>query len=821
MRIQGLRPGETLAPLETITLTEVGEGGTVEIEDGERQVYARMPAQPEMQIMLAGALGNHAITHHDDDGQPFERIIVCVEAETQINDTSGQFHDLLNMLYYTMAETDSRELRHIRHDGRIYRFFIRWLRDHVHVLKGMKYFSTHLKDGIDLYRHSQREDGMIWDNVDVRDPASNAANHWSRRFDYDDFIRVTDNGTVEFKRIPVENDVEYLFVEGLYFTWKASGDDGWMADSLDAAIRALDYSTSSPYRWSIKFGLLKRGFTIDTWDFQGEADSVNGDPMTVDKDKTRFGVMFGDNTGYIMACGYLAEMLQRAGRVDEAKKFRKRAAEMRERLETVSWNGRFFVHHVPEDDMIQRNLGVDETEQVSLSNAYSLNRGLDRDHAAAIIRTYMSIRDHLPEGSPGEWYTIYPPFPRGFEQHSPMWQYMNGGVTPIVAGELAHGAFMHGFEDYGVDVLRRILELGQRHGGRFYSVYTGAIPESPTRSFITLDIAEWANIDLAGQETDTGVVGWTGETQTALLDIPHGWRNIAGIPYQMPDRINYPGHGALGIGYGDELFREVELPINGKAESIYLLHTAYNTGDGVGGRVIINYTDGSTACHYIVEGRSVLPWTTWQYPQAPDGHSVVGWRGWDDTLLNVTLLNYGFNNPFPDLEIADITLEAAESGGLWGVLGVTISDYPVYFPPGPISYGVPNGWSAAAVVYALIEGLAGAVDADTAYRRVTLSPRWTAADLSRVSVVSHYPESGGYVAYRFRHDIAGKAIYLDITGSGRTCDCHVLLPGGVTVKAVYCNGDAIPFEAVTVGGSHYADFGLSLPGPHLVGIRYG
>ena len=52
---------------------------------------------------------------------------------------------------------------------------------------------------------------------------------------------------------------------------------------------------------------------------------------------------------------------------------------------------------------------------------------------------------------------MYPHYPKGFAMGKG--EYMNMGVTPIVAGELAHGAFEHGFEDYGVDILRRVAAL--------------------------------------------------------------------------------------------------------------------------------------------------------------------------------------------------------------------------------------------------------------------------------------------------------------------------------------------------------------------------
>ncbi len=41
--------------------------------------------------------------------------------------------------------------------------------------------------------------------------------------------------------------------------------------------------------------------------------------------------------------------------------------------------------------------------------------------------------------------------------------FVNGGVNTIVAGELAKAAFQHGFEEYGVDILRRLRLLVQKH----------------------------------------------------------------------------------------------------------------------------------------------------------------------------------------------------------------------------------------------------------------------------------------------------------------------------------------------------------------------
>jgi hypothetical protein len=220
---------------------------------------------------------------------------------------------------------------------------------------------------------------MIWDNIY---PRTKEKNWWDRRFSYDGFITQIEDGQYEFKRIPVENDVEYLFIEGLYYTWKATGDDDWMESHLDKAIKAIKYSTTDPYRWSEKFKLLKRGFTIDTWDFQSNEDTAmneGNDIMVVELGKTKFGIMFGDNTGMAVACRYLAEMLERTNRKSESERYRQLGKDLMTKLNEISWNGEFYTHHIPEDPDIIRDFGVDQSRQVSLSNSYSLNRDITHE----------------------------------------------------------------------------------------------------------------------------------------------------------------------------------------------------------------------------------------------------------------------------------------------------------------------------------------------------------------------------------------------------------------------------------------------------------
>ena len=120
----------------------------------------------------------------------------------------------------------------------------------------------------------------------------------------------------------------------------------------------------------VQMCIRDRPYTIDTWPTINSTDaSPEASNVMVNKDKTPFGIMFGDNTGTAQACRYLAEMLESAGRKEEAEKYRKKSQELLERLDHLSWNGRFYTHYIGEDITRKYNFGTDTRKQVSMSNA--------------------------------------------------------------------------------------------------------------------------------------------------------------------------------------------------------------------------------------------------------------------------------------------------------------------------------------------------------------------------------------------------------------------------------------------------------------------
>jgi hypothetical protein len=249
--------------------------------------------------------------------------------------------------------------------------------------------------------------------------------------------------------------------------------------------------------------------------------------------------------------------------------------------------------------------GVDEREQLSLSNPMDINRGLATHRMAVSI-----LEEYRRRGASGasfaEWYSIDPPFPDGIfgEEKIVAGAYCNGGIMPLVGGELARAALEHGYEAYGVEQLRKYAAL-------------------------------------------------TASDETYL------W--------------------------------------------------------------------------YFPDGR----------------HSTV-----------------------------------------------ETSTSPEATPT--------DGWGSSAMLYALAEGLAGVVDGDVMFRRVHLSPRWSAAGRDLAEVALSYAASGASFEYTYGHDSRGKKIALHVCGEADV-RLHLLLPAGARPRDVRWNNRPLRFTTSRVEASRYLD----------------
>jgi len=805
-------------PLDEIQL-HGASAGTVVVQDAAGHAYVRESAKDPLVFKVAGALGVHTASVLDANGAMVASLPFRVDCQTEIREESGVYQGLLTDILWTMMDWNQEApVNVIRYKDRVYQFFANWVFDHTLILKGMKYYWPDLKDAVDFFAETQREDGMIWENCY---PSTPQANYFDWKFGYDDFVRKIEGGFRQLRRAPVESHVEQYYIEALYYTWKATGDDEWMKAKLDGAIKAVRFATKDPYRWSQKYQLMHRGFTIDTWDFTSDDQQKIGSDcvFVVYLGKSEFGVFYGDNTNLAAAGRRLAEMLTHAGRSAEATEFVALADTIQERLDKLAWNGEFYTHWIAENPDYKPDVGVDMASQVSLSNAYSLNRGISHEKCVAILKTYQRIRREMPAGSPGEFYGIFPPFIKDFASNQPglVWEYVNGGVLSCVAGELARGAFEHGFEEYGADILRRQKAIADRYRGYLPVTLRGSGVETPKRTFQKLDLRNVANADIAAGAP--GIPGWVGDDGHDLRELPTGAQEFQGVPFEVISPAENNHRACLGLSQSDGYTQKASLPAHAKAASVYLLHAA-SGASGAFGTFTMRYADGTSYSESIESRKNIGSW--WEPSDskyAREGPRVLdrlrlAWQKSSHGLPAIGVYAAGFENPHPEREIAAFEFSAAVGGVKWMVLAATLCSAPVFFAPyDDLSSGIPDGWNAA-VAYALLEGLAGVEDNGTAFSRIRIAPRWESAGVRTAEVTVKYPASGGYCRYRYSNDATLNRISLEFTGTGKQFELRVLLPKERSLTRATLDGRVVKASTETVEQSRYAVLQIDGKGVH-------
>ena len=476
-----------------------------------------------------------------------------------------------------------------------------WIRDYSDMMRGFRYWETDMKSIVDHFAETQTARGWIFDYFTMTpEKVPCEKENWAK-----------------YVRVPVEADVEYRFIKALYLAWQATGDDRWVKSLMPVVERALNYVLTDPWRWDKKTNLVKRGYTIDTWDFDYTAGRHPWLNFQINDD-TYWGIMHGDSSGFFEAFSQVASLYSALGVNKRAQHWGKFAEGFRRRANKVSFNGRFYTHHV---HLVPVKIdGIDEAAQISLSNPMNINRGLaTHDMAVSIIREYQKRGTALSAFA--DWFSIDPPMPDGIYGDEKLvgGAYCNGGLLPLVGGELARAAFEHGFEEYGVEQLLKYEHL-------------------------------------------------TANNETYL--------------WYFPD---------------------------GKPSS----------------------KETSTS---------------------------------------------------PDASPTD-------------------------------------GWGSSAMMYALMEGLAGIVDEQKLYRHVRLSPRWVAAGRSEASVCASYGASGASFEYSFGHDASAKSIELNLHGTS-SVRLHILLPRGAKATAVTINGKKIRFVNTKIEDSPYVDADVELKNKAAVEVRY-
>jgi hypothetical protein len=807
-----------IQPLQKLAVANA-EGNTVKVFDGNDRLYFSADAKPVTGFTVGGALGKQTVRIYNRQNKIVDSIHFFVDATTNIDD-GGYYKNMFALFYKGMFADVKEGTFSVEWNGKTYNVFVPWVLDNFQTMKGLKYFLPNGKELIDIMRQSQRSDGMIYSFIQYQ---SNA-DYFLTRDKFSGYSKQI--GDKVFVRQPVENHPEYLYVNTIYAVWKSDGNDGWMKQNLTSAEKALDYAPNDAARWSNRFGLLKRAYTIDSWDFAVEDEYMPDlgltNTMIIDPNKTKFGVFFGDNTGYIEACYQLAEMLAATGDSINAKKYKQRGDEMTERLNKLAWNGHFFTHFIDEDSAVHRHLGVDEKSQIAQSNAYSLNRNITHEQSKAIIETYINLKGHLPVGSPGEWYAIYPPFQKGFTMHDAIWQYMNGGVGGHNAGELARGAYESGFENYATDILQRVYALGKKYGDKISFAYTGAmLPPPPPPIYKPLDISAYTNMDLSNTNNNAQHKWMNGgKPGDDLHNMPVGKQIFDSIEFNVIDPAKNNHNAVVAVANQKDFPSSVEIPVNDTAACIYLLHTSGKpASENVAGAVKILYEDGTYNFHYMIMGKQL---TYWWFSELKTDYSGIAWYGKNDVSAGIGLSWCAIDNPHPGKKIKSIVLSASQNDNIYAVLAITLSNQKHYVPVNPVSFGGPDDWAAATNTAAMIEGLAGIKDAPKteAFNAPVVAPKWTTTNADSVNVTVRYAASKGYVSYQYHLDSVHHRIYITATTGGEKILFHVLLPPKAKATTVLVNKNKIAFTPSAIEESNYADFEVDATNVEMAVINY-
>jgi hypothetical protein len=416
-----------------VTLDTSAAGSFVLVADG--QTLPIKPGTP-VQVVLGGSPGPKEL-QLARDGQKIGTAAVSLQAETFFE--AGSFTELFRRLQATII---SDRAIHAYRGGHL-QTNPTWVRDHVHEMKGYKFWEQDLTSYVDALLALQHPEGFFYEMLM---PPEN---------EHLTFVKpkhrlVDRENHIGWVRLELEADVEYLMVEGAWTIWQATGDRRAMEARLPHLERGLNYCFTDPTRWDAKHGALKRPFTPDTWDFTYGKSPSN---RRIEAD-TPMAIMHGDNSGLYAACRQLAAMFRIAGKEAKSREWEAKATALRERINRLCFNGTYYTHQI----LLQPvETGVKEEDILSLSNAYDINRGLPtHEMAVKIIDEYQRRRQLRAKTHFAEWFSIDPPYPQ-FGPH-PANSYINGGIASFTAGELAKAALCEGRENYGLDILRRVAQ---------------------------------------------------------------------------------------------------------------------------------------------------------------------------------------------------------------------------------------------------------------------------------------------------------------------------------------------------------------------------
>jgi hypothetical protein len=121
-----------------------------------------------------------------------------------------------------------------------------------------------------------------------------------------------------------------------------------------------------------------------------------------------------------------------------------------------------------------------------------------------------------------------------------------------------------------------------------------------------------------------------------------------------------------------------------------------------------------------------------------------------------------------------------------------------------------DGWGSSAMLYALIEGLAGIEDKQKLFQKCCISPRWRAAGINEAEVQVCYESSGATIGYSISYEKS--LINMEVRTTASDCQFHIILPEKLQATSVSVDGQNVLFTSQKIRSTHYVDLSYRIEG---------
>mgnify|MGYP000913782591 CR=1 FL=1 len=434
-----------------------GQNVHFEIFDGNHDVYLKKDVKSkkgkaEISILAGNTPGVHYIkaeTYLPDNTKYVRYGSFLLEIKTTISVDDKQIEDLFKLL----EDAINLSIDIVKVNGKAITYYKTgdnsWenLAYPSHGISGMKYFIKDIKSMFEVLYENQWPDGKLPDHI-----YGDGNTDWKLR-----------------KLRSIMADLETSSVANIYESWIANGDDEWLKNLLPKIEASLFYATENPIMFDKKYNLIKRPHTCDMWDVQILVD----DSCAITSD-SRFVCMQGDTSAMFQACDVLSKIYKTFGNKKRANFWEYQKKYYYEKGNKIFWDGKKYIHHIHLDPVDHKDF---KEEQLTMSNVYAIRRGFaDHRKSVSIIKEYFDRLKKTKSKFP--WWSLQPGYPdklNYFKKTIP-WskkegEYCNGGLFPLVGGELTKACFQHGFEKLGFKMLYDFYAHIKKYNGAVFTWY--------------------------------------------------------------------------------------------------------------------------------------------------------------------------------------------------------------------------------------------------------------------------------------------------------------------------------------------------------------